>query len=35
MEKQWAEYAKEIRAGKRKSFVDVLEERELLHDVVG
>lgn len=35
MQKQWAKFAEEIRAGKRKSFVDVLEERELLHDVVG
>ncbi|KAI9371951.1 hypothetical protein BJX61DRAFT_509494 [Aspergillus egyptiacus] len=33
--KEWAEFAKEIKAGHRKSFAQHLEERELLHDVVG
>lgn len=34
-EKQWAEFAKEIKEGKRKSFVEHLEERELIYQVVG
>lgn len=34
-EEEWSEYAKEIEAGQRKSFVEHLEERGLLHDVVG
>ena len=34
-EKEWQETAKEITAGKKKSFVEHLEERGLLHDVVG
>lgn len=34
-EKQWKEWAQEIKAGKRLSFVQHLEQRELLHDVVG
>lgn len=34
-EKQWKEWAGEIKAGKRLSFVQHLEQRELLHDVVG
>ncbi|KAF7597243.1 tyrosyl-tRNA synthetase [Aspergillus hancockii] len=34
-EQEWAEFAKEIKAGKRKSFAQHLEERGLLHDVVG
>lgn len=34
-EKEWQEFAKEINAGKRLSFVQHLEQRELLHDVVG
>ncbi|RHZ62793.1 tyrosine--tRNA ligase MSY1 [Aspergillus thermomutatus] len=34
-EKQWAQFAAEIKAGKRKSFVEHLEERGLIHDVVG
>ncbi|CEL10742.1 Putative Tyrosyl-tRNA synthetase [Aspergillus calidoustus] len=33
--KEWAGFAEEIKAGKRKSFAQHLEERELLHDVVG
>jgi tyrosyl-tRNA synthetase len=33
--KEWAKHAVEIRAGKRKSFVAHLEERGLIHDVVG
>lgn len=32
---QWAGWAKEIHAGERKSFVDLLEERGLIHQVVG
>ncbi|KAE8152627.1 hypothetical protein BDV25DRAFT_150766 [Aspergillus avenaceus] len=32
---EWAKIGKEIKAGKRKSFAQHLEERELLHDVVG
>lgn len=34
-EEQWAQFAAEIKAGKRKSFVEHLEERGLIHDVVG
>jgi tyrosyl-tRNA synthetase len=34
-EEQWAQFAAEIKAGKRKSFVEHLEERGLVHDVVG
>ncbi|KAE8159008.1 hypothetical protein BDV40DRAFT_274609 [Aspergillus tamarii] len=34
-EKEWAEFAEEIKAGKRKNFAQHLEERGLLHDVVG
>ncbi|KAJ5708313.1 Tyrosine--tRNA ligase [Penicillium malachiteum] len=33
--KEWAKHAEEIKAGKRKSFVAHLEERGLIHDVVG
>ncbi|KAE8394680.1 hypothetical protein BDV23DRAFT_135058 [Aspergillus alliaceus] len=33
--KEWARFAEEIEAGKRKSFVQHLEDRGLLHDVVG
>jgi tyrosyl-tRNA synthetase len=33
--KEWAGFAEEIKAGKRKSFAQHLEERGLLHDVVG
>jgi hypothetical protein len=32
---EWAEFAREIKQGKRKSFAQHLEERNLLHDVVG
>lgn len=32
---QWTGFAEEIKQGKRKSFVEHLEERELLHDAVG
>lgn len=34
-EKEWAGFAEEIKAGKRKSFTAHLEERGLIHDVVG
>lgn len=34
-EGQWHERAKEIRAGKRKSMVEILEARGLIHDIVG
>lgn len=34
-EQEWAQFAEEIKAGKRKSFVEHLEERGLIHDVVG
>ncbi|KAI9931001.1 hypothetical protein ASPWEDRAFT_47680 [Aspergillus wentii DTO 134E9] len=34
-EKEWAGFAEEIKAGKRKNFAQHLEERGLLHDVVG
>jgi tyrosyl-tRNA synthetase len=34
-EKEWSEFADEIKAGKRKSFVEHLEERGLIHQVVG
>lgn len=34
-EKEWARRAKEIKAGTRKSFAAHLEERGLIHDVVG
>ncbi|KAL2870261.1 tyrosine--tRNA ligase MSY1 [Aspergillus lucknowensis] len=33
--REWAEFAEEIKAGKRKSFAQHLEERGLLHNVVG
>lgn len=33
--KEWSDFADEIEAGKRKSFAQHLEERGLLHDVVG
>lgn len=33
--KQWAKHAEEIKQGQRKSFVEHLEERGLIHDVVG
>ncbi|KAL4743976.1 hypothetical protein BDV11DRAFT_889 [Aspergillus similis] len=33
--KEWAQFAQEIKEGKRKSFVEHLEERGLIHDVVG
>lgn len=32
---EWARHAEEIRAGKRKNFAAHLEERGLIHDVVG
>ena len=32
---QWARWAKEIKEGKRQSFVQHLESRGLIHDVVG
>lgn len=32
---EWASHAKEIKAGNRKSFVEHLESRGLIHDVVG
>lgn len=32
---EWAKHAEEIKQGTRKSFVEHLEERGLLHDVVG
>ncbi|KKA22576.1 Tyrosine--tRNA ligase [Rasamsonia emersonii CBS 393.64] len=34
-EAQWKAWAEEIKAGKRKSFVEHLEERGLIHQVVG
>ena len=34
-DQQWAEYAKEIKAGKRRSFVEHLEDRCLVKDYVG
>jgi hypothetical protein len=34
-EEEWARFAEEIKQGKRKSFVELLEERGLLHQVVG
>lgn len=33
--KEWAEHAEEIKAGTRKNFAAHLEERGLIHDVVG
>ncbi|KAJ5225243.1 Tyrosine--tRNA ligase [Penicillium chermesinum] len=33
--KEWARHAEEIKNGTRKSFVEHLEERGLIHDVVG
>ncbi|KAL4899777.1 hypothetical protein BDW74DRAFT_183422 [Aspergillus multicolor] len=33
--KEWAQFAEEIKQGKRMSFVEHLEERGLIHDVVG
>lgn len=33
--KEWARHAEEIKAGKRKDFATHLEERGLIHDVVG
>lgn len=32
---EWARHAEEIKAGKRKDFAAHLEERGLIHDVVG
>lgn len=32
---QWAEFATEIRAGKRKSMLEILEERGLIHAIAG
>lgn len=32
---EWARHAEEIKAGKRKDFATHLEERGLIHDVVG
>lgn len=32
---QWNGFAEEIRAGKRKAFLDHLEERGLVNQVVG
>lgn len=34
-EQEWSQFAEEIKAGKRQSFVEHLEERGLIHDVVG
>jgi tyrosyl-tRNA synthetase len=34
-EEQWQGFAEEIRAGKRKAFLDHLEERGLVNQVVG
>jgi tyrosyl-tRNA synthetase len=34
-EEQWRGFAEEIRAGKRKAFLDHLEERGLVNQVVG
>ncbi|KAF9888784.1 tyrosyl-tRNA synthetase [Aspergillus nanangensis] len=34
-EEEWSRFASQIKAGERKSFVEHLEERGLLHDVVG
>lgn len=34
-EDEWAEHARQIKAGQRKSFVQHLEDRGLIHDVVG
>jgi tyrosyl-tRNA synthetase len=34
-ETEWAGFAKEIKAGKRLNFAQHLEERGLIHDVVG
>jgi tyrosyl-tRNA synthetase len=34
-EAEWARFAKEIKAGTRKNFAQHLEERGLIHDVVG
>lgn len=34
-EQEWAGHAEQIKAGKRKSFAAHLEERGLIHDVVG
>lgn len=34
-EQEWAGFAEEIKAGKRKNFAQHLEERGLIHDVVG
>ncbi|KAJ5788275.1 Tyrosyl-tRNA synthetase mitochondrial [Penicillium paradoxum] len=34
-EKEWAGFAQEIKAGTRKNFAQHLEERGLIHDVVG
>ncbi|KKK13256.1 hypothetical protein P175DRAFT_0449164 [Aspergillus ochraceoroseus IBT 24754] len=33
--KEWSEFAEEIKAGRKKNFAQHLEERGLLHDVVG
>ncbi len=32
---EWTGFAEEIKQGKRKSFVEHLEERGLMHDAVG
>jgi tyrosyl-tRNA synthetase len=32
---QWAEWAEEIKQGKKQSFVSMLKERGYIHDVVG
>jgi tyrosyl-tRNA synthetase len=34
-EEEWKGFAEEIKAGKRKSFVEHLEERGLIYQVVG
>lgn len=34
-EEEWAGFAREIKAGKRLNFVQHLEQRGLIHDVVG
>ncbi|KAH8428579.1 tyrosine--tRNA ligase MSY1 [Aspergillus melleus] len=34
-EEEWARFAEEIKAGERQNFVQFLEERGLVHDVVG
>lgn len=34
-QQQWEQWAKEIKEGKRQNFVQHLESRGLIHDVVG